>query len=124
MPERVQWIEYKEKKILFSDFSKLIGEQFIPVLEELENKMLKSEIKKVLMINDVTGSSQTPFSINMTRASIKRCEDAGMHMIVAIVGITGVKRSIANMLKKESYFAINIDDAKEWLYKQTLKDNY
>ena len=36
-------------------------------------------------------------------------------MTIALVGITGIKRVLAQMLKRDMHFAKSMEDAKEWL---------
>ena len=42
----------------------------------------------------------------------------GYSLISACFGITGIQRIIANAVKRDMYFARDIEDAKNWLVKQ------
>jgi len=114
-----QWIEHNGKKIFYQDFSKLffnssaVGAE----LEEVQ-KIVKAEPKdSVLVLTDLrdtnVGSDLLPA---MNAASVATKEYVRK---TAVLGVTGVKRKLADLLtaltgQQLKYFD-DVETAKNWL---------
>ncbi len=115
---RFQWIEYKGRKILLNDFKGLEGDDYVKAIKESEKESLSYGFKTVYMINDVTDSYMTPESTKAAKHWVNTFKEKELNLIIALVGIEGLRRVIAQAIRRDMYFAKNIEDAKEWLSKQ------
>jgi hypothetical protein len=115
MSERVKWIEYRGKKILFCDFSNHDEQQYLVGVEEMETELLKLKPDTVWpQIVDVTNSTMTKVTSDRGKKTVALLSEANIKTRTAMVGVTGIKRVIAQAISKDVYFAKNMDDAKEW----------
>ncbi len=112
--ERIEWVDYKGKRILRCDYSGLLGEKHVEFIEEVKKTM--SELPagtELLVLADVTGTHTTA-RIKEKYEELTAIRDRfGGHD--AAIGITGLMRIIANVVKKDIYFGKSEQDAKEWL---------
>jgi hypothetical protein len=119
---RSRWIEYNEKKIFYQDFSKLFFNT-TAVKAELEEvqKVVKAEPKdSVLILTDMrdtnVGSDLLP-AMNAASAATKDYVRK-----TAVLGVTGVKRKLADLLtaltgQPLKYFD-DMESAKKWLIEE------
>jgi hypothetical protein len=119
MSDRVSWIEYKGARILYADYSGLSGEEFIEVVEEFKNELLKQSPGSVVTLTNVAGSTVT----NEVKEKLKELAEQteGISKRAAAIGITGFKKAIAVLIRKDLYWADSLEEAKEWLAEQTKK---
>jgi hypothetical protein len=118
MDDRSKWIEYKNKKLFHMNLSGLKEEDQLKVLESSIEKMINSTEKVILLINDVRNTFTTEEIKIAADRSIKAVKDSGKDMHIALIGITGIKRVIANAINKGMFFAKDFESAKEWLVDQ------
>lgn len=116
---RSYWLEYKGKKILYQDFSR----QFYnaaSVVEELEEvqKIVKAEpLDSLLVLTDLRDTNIGPDVLPAMNAASAATKD---HINkTAVLGVTGTKRELADMLsvltgQSLRYFD-DIEAAKNWL---------
>ena len=119
---RSQWIEYNGKKIFYQDFSKLFFNT-TAVKAELDEvqKVVKAEPKdSVLILTDMrdtnVGSDLLP-AMNAASAATKDYVRK-----TAVLGVTGVKRKLADLLtaltgQPLKYFD-DMESAKKWLIEE------
>jgi len=119
---RSRWIEYNGKKIFYQDFSKLFFNT-TAVKAELEEvqKVVKAEPKdSVLILTDMrdtnVGSDLLP-AMNAASAATKDYVRK-----TAVLGVTGVKRKLADLLtaltgQPLKYFD-DMESAKKWLIEE------
>ena len=119
---RSRWIEYNGKKIFYQDFSKLFFNT-TAVKAELEEvqKVAKAEPKNsVLVLTDMrdtnVGSDLLP-AMNAASAATKDYVRK-----TAVLGVTGVKRKLADLLtaltgQPLKYFD-DMESAKKWLIEE------
>ncbi len=119
---RSQWIEYHSKKIFYQDFSKLFfnSSAVKAELEEVQ-KVVKAEPKNsVLVLTDMrdtnVGSDLLP-AMNAASAATKDYVRK-----TAVLGVTGVKRKLADLLtaltgQPLKYFD-DMESAKKWLIEE------
>jgi len=119
---RSQWIEYNEKRIFYQDFSKLFynSAEVKAELNEVQETVKAEPKGSVLVLTDMRdtniGSDLLP-AMNAASAATKDYVRK-----TAVLGITGMKRKLADMLtaltgQPLKYFD-NIEDAKKWLVEE------
>jgi len=116
---RSEWIEFKEKKILFQDFSKLFynSAAVIAELEEVQ-KIVTSEPKNsVLVLTDMRDTNVGRELLPAMNAASSATKDYVKK--TAVLGVTGIKRKLADLLtaltgQPLKYFD-DIEAAKNWL---------
>ena len=118
MDERSKWIDYKGKKLFLMDLSDLDEENQMKVLERSSEEWISSNEKTILLLNDVRNAYMTEKIKTLAQKAIQEVRNSGKKMLIAIIGTAGIKRIIANAVEKGSYFSKDIEDAKEWLFKQ------
>lgn len=113
MSDRVSWIEHKGVKILYADYSGTSEEEFIKVVDEFENELAKQPPGSVVTLTNVTNTVIT----NKLRARLREMTErtGGISRKAAAVGITGFKRAIAVLLRRDLYYAVSLEEAKDWL---------
>ncbi len=116
MAERIQWTEYKGKKILISNFSNYNEEEYIRGTEEMEKVLLKEPRgSRPLLIVDVTNSHMSKASSDRGKKTVELLTEADIITKTAMVGIVGIKKIIAQAISRDVYFAKDMESAKEWL---------
>ncbi len=122
MKERIKWIEYKGKKILFLDYTNLSyvrPEEMYATFDNARDFILKNGGTNILLLIDVTGS----YADSKT---IKRLKEDGKleNLLIkkeAVIGITGLKLTFVKAISVFANIGIEVFDteekAKEWLVK-------
>ena len=119
MSEHMTWLEYKNKKILYANFTNVKdATEFIKRIDEMETEILKYKKRPgvIYTISDITNSHVTTDVKSRFEALVKSTE--GISKAKATVGVQGIQKIIANAIKKDMHFAASVDDAKEWLVNQ------
>lgn len=113
MSDRVKWIEYKGTKILYIDYSGLSKEEYVKVIEEAKDELLKQPPGSVVTLSDVSNSCIT----EKVRDKFKECEEQtrGISKAAAAAGATSVQRVMMRLARKDLFFANSLEEAKEWL---------
>ncbi len=119
MGDRIQWIEHKGKKILLCDLSKLGEVKYLEHVELMEKELLKAKPGELIPhIVDVSESIMTAGSSARGKQTVKVLSDAGIRTATAMVGVTGIKRIIAQAISRDVFFAKSMEDAKDWVVAQ------
>lgn len=113
MNDRVYWLDHKGTRILYVDYSGTSDDEFIKVVDEFENELLKQAPGSVVTLTDVTNTVITNELRTRLREMAERTQ--GRSRKAAAVGITGFKRAIAVLLRKDLYYAKSLEEAKDWL---------
>jgi len=116
---RSQWIEYKEKKIFYQDFSKqfynaaavkaeLIEVQAVVMAEPKNSVLVLTDMRDTNIGNDLLPAMNAASAA--TKSYVRK---------TAVLGITGMKRTLADLLtaltgQPLKYFD-DIENAKQWL---------
>lgn len=95
---RQKWITYKEKEILYEDYTNLKGDEIairVPIFSHLEFQIGK---KDMLLIVDLSNSYAS-------KAAVKAFTEAGkiteeIFAKTAVLGITGVKKILLNAVNR------------------------
>ena len=115
--KRVKWINYKEKEILLDDYTGLQGEELVETIEVLTNHLMDSGKKEILLLIDLNNSYTNKEVVNAFTEAGKRVRPVVKR--TAVLGITGVKKVLLNVVNKLSSIDANPfsteEDAKEWL---------
>jgi hypothetical protein len=116
MAKEIEWIEYKGKKILLCNFAGYDEAQYMAGVDAMEAELLKQPPKtRILHIVDVTDSHMTKATSDRGKQTVDVVGKAGIMTLTTMVGVTGIKRVIAQAIAKDVYFAKDMDDAKEYL---------
>jgi hypothetical protein len=121
MGQYTQWIDYKGKKILISDYSGLKAAEYVQAIEETKWELLNQQDKAPLSITDISDTFSTDATSAKGKELIAEVEGNGIKGKAALVGVTGVKRILVQAIKKDVFFANSIEEAKEWLVKEEKK---
>ena len=118
MVERIRWIEYKGKKILYFDFSGLTGDQLrVKIIEPSGSYYKNLDEHSLLSLANVTGAYVNIDFMN--RAKVILAERSKYNKKSAVVGITGVKKVLIKAITRSSGHTFKLfdaeEEAKEWL---------
>jgi len=119
---RSKWIEFNQKKIFYQDFSNLFykSELVKKELEEVQVIVKAQPLKSVLVLSDFRnteiGSDLIPVM------NVASSATSGYVSRTAVLGVTGVKRTLADMLTRITGQRLKYFDdelaAKEWLIQE------
>ena len=116
---RSKWIEHKDKKIFFQDFSDL-NEDVEAIKQELaqvQAEVLSHPKDSLLILSDFRGTNITAEVMPILNESSAKTK-AHVHK-TAVLGVTGIKRALGDFLtsltgQQLKYFNTEYA-AKEWL---------
>ncbi len=115
--KRTKWIDYKGKEILLDDYTNLQGEELVETIEVLTNHLMNSGKKEILLLIDLNNSYTNKEVVNAFTEAGKRVRPVVKR--TAVLGITGVKKILLNVVNKLSSIDANPfsteEDAKDWL---------
>lgn len=116
----VEWIKHKGKDILWSNFRGANEQQFLDGLEKLKDEHRKLGGQTVLNIFDISD-----MEVALNRDLLAKAKEASAaadamvaKKITAVVGFTGIKKTLVRLANRKDYIADDLEDAKEWLIKQ------
>ena len=119
MSDRLSWIEYKGARILYVDYSGTSEEEFIQTIEEFKDELLKQTPGSVVTLTNMANASIT----GEIREKLKELAEQtrGISKGAAALGVTGFKKALAALIKRDLYYADSLEEAKEWLAEQAKK---
>ncbi|MCX7699172.1 MAG: hypothetical protein N2114_06895 [Candidatus Goldbacteria bacterium] len=121
--ERVYFIEYKGKKILYIDISNLKKDDedlFLSIIDTAKKIIASQPLNSLLIITNFINSEITPKSTSVLK-------EFALHnkpyvKVAALIGIGGIKKilldTISKFTNRKFYIFNNIDEAKEFLTSQ------
>lgn len=119
---RSEWIEYNDKKIFFQDFSKLFyNSAAVKVeLEEVQKVVMAQPKGSVLILTDMRDTNVGRELLPAMNAASAATKDYVKK--TAVLGVTGVKRKLADLLSSLTgqplkYFD-DMETAKKWLVEE------
>ena len=116
MSSEIQWIEHNGKKIILCNFAGYDEKQYLSGVDAMEAELLKQlPGVPVPHIVDVTDSHMTKVTSDRGKRTVEVLGKAGIVTRTAMVGVTGIKRVIAQAISKDVYFAKDMDDAKAYV---------
>jgi len=88
-------------------------QEFIEVVDEFESELSKQTPGSVVTLTNVANTVIT----NELRTRLRELTErtGGISKSAAAVGITGFKRAIAVLLRRDLYYATSLEEAKDWL---------
>jgi hypothetical protein len=115
--KRQSWITYKGKKILYDDYRNLQGDKFPVMVNAVLSLTLNSAEKGYLSLVDVRDSYANKETVDAFNNAGKAVKDIVYK--TAVLGITGVKKILLNVVNKFSNVGAKpfntMEEAKEWL---------
>ena len=118
MGKYVKWIDHKGKRILFLNAAGLREAEYIVAQEELKQEILKARGSAPVLV-DATKTEMTTRTTEKAKELASSTRSAGIpDAPSALVGLTGLQRSVAQLFGRGVYFADSIDKAKDWLVKE------
>ena len=116
---RSEWVEYNDKKIFFQDFSKLFynAAAVKAELEEVQKVVISQPKGSVLILTDMRDTNVGRELLPAMNAASAATKDHVKK--TAVLGVTGVKRKLADLLSSLTgqplkYFD-DMETAKKWL---------
>jgi hypothetical protein len=94
MEQRVYWVKYGEKRILYCDYSGLATQEILESFNK-SNDIVLASTEKVLLLTDFS-------NVKIDKVIIQRLKDAEARAVAknvgktAVLGISGIKRQILN----------------------------
>jgi hypothetical protein len=128
MSGRVQWITYRNKRILQVDYSDIRDEaEYLQIVDEFEAQVLRHPPgKKMRAVIDVTGSILTSKISDRNKEVAKRAKEMGIpDSPTAMVGLSGFKMAVVQALaffRPDLYIANGRQAALDWLLAQDVED--
>ena len=115
MSDYIKWIEHKGHKVLFCDFSNFDEQQYLDGTELMEKELLSQEKgSNSPLVIDVTNSHMTKKTSDRGKKTVTVLTDAEITTTTAMVGVTGIKKIIAQAISRDVYFAKDLDSAMDW----------
>ena len=115
--ERVEFIEYKGKKILKIDMSNCLENEVFSVIEQAKKVIFTQPQNSLLTLTDVTHARYNASVVAAMQVFTK--ENKRYVRAAAVVGINSIKRIIFNKImeaaERELNAFENAEKAKEWL---------
>ncbi len=122
MSERVKWIKHKNENILITDYSNLPENEYIQELDETIktlNEAVSQGASYFLVLTDVSNTLTTDKVTKKARECTQIYKT--VKAVNAILGVTGFKKVIANMMVSHMRIFENESEAKDWLVSESLK---
>jgi hypothetical protein len=124
MARGAQLIQYKEKEIYFIDYSNIkTSEEFLKTIKEtgaFREKVKAMGKKDLLILVDITDSYLNIEILDELKKAGRIIKDISMKE--AIVGITGYKRILLQIIQTFTNLHFNVfnttEEAKNWLIKE------
>ena len=122
MSKHVQWVSHKGKKILFVDAAGLQEAEYLALLEEMRQEILKQP-NGALVLVDATKTEMTSAVTKKAREVVAETKAKGIpDRPTAVVGLAGLQKATAQLLGRGTqHFSNTIEEAKEWLVKEDGK---
>jgi len=123
--QRIMWLKYKGKKVLFADYSGAPVREILEVFDKF-NKFVAGLNEKILVLTDFN-------NIKIDKIIIQRLKDADSKMSAkkfkkaAVLGIEGVKKTLLNFYNAATGSKVkactNKQEALDWLVKSVGKSD-
>lgn len=114
MEKFVEIITFQGKEIVFLNLNGLNEEEQLTAIDETDKIFATKQ--NILNVTDVGNTTTTPAVKDKANELHQKHKDR--IKAEAIIGVSGLKRMLAQRMNKDMYFAQNIDDAKNWIVKQ------
>jgi len=115
--ERVRFVPYLGKQLLLLDFSKLSASEVVALVEQAKRFISAQPPNSLLTLTDVTGTLFNDEAANAFRDYVTH--NKPYVRAAAVVGVTGLKKIILNVIKTASRRDFELFDtipaAQDWL---------
>jgi hypothetical protein len=119
--KHVQWIAHKGVKILFLNGRGLNEAENFAAQEELKQELLRDRSSPPVLV-DLSDTKMTQKTANKSKEVASATKAAGLpDGPSAVVGLTGLQKSVAKLFGRGAHFADSIEEAEEWLVKENEK---
>ena len=119
MERRVKLIEHRGRLIIYGDYSGLQQDDVLNEIEQLEKLSRKYSRWEILHLLNFTNCVMSSEARERADRMVKKLTEEGCTIRTACFGLKGLQRFIANAVKKDIYHAKSIDEAKNWLVRNT-----
>ena len=117
MHDRLKWLDHKEKKILFIDYTNLVGDEMLKPIQEIEEYISNLGEKDLLLLLDFRDSFANKANVEALQKSGEK--NKHLYKKTAVLGITGIKKIFLEMINKLTNIGAkpfnSEEDAKNWL---------
>ncbi len=113
--ERIKWVTHKGKKIIVVDYSGANELEAIATMKQLDEEIRKKKNERILLLVNITNFVMTKNFTDVAKENKKRIANEGIQYTECLVGFTGIKKNIAKMLDRKSYYADTIEEARDCL---------
>jgi len=121
MGKHVNWITHKGKRILFVDVAGLNEAEYIAGLEEMKEELLRDRTAPLVLI-DMTRTTWTPATVDKAKEVAGAIKKSGVgYGPNAIVGLSKLQKSVADLSVRLVFYADTIEQAKDWLVERDEK---
>ena len=117
-----RWIEFKDKKIFYQDFSNhFFNEEPVKIeLKEVQSVVLSQPENSVLVLTNFTNTEISRELMPLLNEASSKTKSRVRK--TAVMGVTGIKRTLGDLLSRITgqplmYFTSEAE-AKEWLTKE------
>ncbi len=120
MSERVKWIDYKGKRMLFVDLENIGIEDFLPIMDEYI-KELSAHANEIIRNLFYMPKFKKSLKINKKGKEVMRfLNKNNIDTASAVVGIKSWQKSIASLIvgNRKLGFFNTVEEAKDWLVDQ------
>ena len=122
MGQYVEWTTHKGVKILFVNGKGLPEAEYIAALEEMKQEILKERRAPPTLI-DLSKTAMTQKTTNKAKEVAAASKAAGIpDGPCAVVGLTTLAKTVAQLLERGMRYYDTVDEAKEWLVKEAGKE--
>jgi hypothetical protein len=119
MGKYVKWIEYRGKKILYSDYSGLKSAEYEAAIEETIEELLNlpdgTIAASITNVKGTTMSNLTSAKGRQITALLKKKKLSGP---TAVVGMSELVGTVARMMQPNVHTTKTVEEAKDWIVSQ------
>jgi hypothetical protein len=121
MAKHTQWTTHKGKRMLLVKLAGLAEAEYIEGLEEMKQVLLKDRTAPLVLI-DLTKTAWTEATVNKAKEVAGAIKKAGVgYGPNAIVGLTKLQKSVADLSVRMVFCAGSIEEAKDWVVQRDEK---
>ena len=91
-----------------------------PQVKKIKSKLPKiGEFSKVIAVIPAYNEEKSVAEIiKKTKEQFDKYKKRGIKIVLCIVGVEGIKKVVAQLIRKDIHITDSIEEAKEWLVKQ------
>jgi hypothetical protein len=120
MGKYVKWIEYRGKKILYSDYSGLKGAEYEAAIDETIEELLNMPDGTVApSITNIKGTTMSNLTSGKGRQITALLKKKNLSGPMAMVGVSELVGAVVRLLQPNVHIAKSVEEAKEWVVNQS-----